>query len=109
MNGSTTGEPAKKFVGTGFPTSGAKKIWHDLGKVHRGDDLPAVIEICPTHEEKAWYMEDKRHRDGGKPAVVTVRQSHVHYEWWEHGKKLREERVDNSGDSAAKRQRLGDE
>ena len=54
-------------------------------------------------------MEDKRHRDGGKPAVVTVRQSHVHYEWWEHGKKLREERVDNSGDSAAKRQRLGDE
>jgi hypothetical protein len=56
--------------------------WHSHGKLHRDNDLPAVIV---NFKCKRWYQYDKLHREGGQPAVLTFNGG---AQWWEHGKLL---------------------
>ena len=54
--------------------------WYDEnGKLHREDDLPALIMpqiymYGKPHvaERRYWYKHGKLHRDGDKPAVITI-------------------------------------
>lgn len=46
---------------------GGTKRWFKNRKVHRDNDLPAVIE---ANGDMLWYQNGKLHREGGKPAVV---------------------------------------
>lgn len=41
------------------------------GRIHRDEDLPAVIEWSDdgTLLTEEWWQENKRHREGGKPAI----------------------------------------
>lgn len=44
-------------------------IWYSNGKIHRDDDLPAIIFANGLHQ---WYKNGKLHRDGDKPAHVYL-------------------------------------
>lgn len=44
------------------------KIWYNHGKIHRGNDKPAVIHSDGTKE---WYIDGKCNRLGNKPALIT--------------------------------------
>jgi hypothetical protein len=42
--------------------------WADAdGRLHRDDDLPALVWSCGLRKE--WYWHGERHRDGDLPAV----------------------------------------
>lgn len=49
------------------------------GRVHRGDDLPAIIWSGGT---RAWWINGKQHRYDGKPAVIWP---YGRKEKWVHG------------------------
>jgi hypothetical protein len=44
----------------------SQQIWYLNGKIHRDDDLPAVINSNGT---QIWYQHGKTHRDGDQPAI----------------------------------------
>lgn len=56
--------------------------WYQNGKLHRDDDLPAVVEN--DGEKKKWYQNGVLHRDS-KPAVMCE----VGEEWWRNGHRHR--------------------
>ncbi len=56
--------------------------WHRFGRLHRGDDKPAVIDDNGSQE---WYIHGKRHRDDDKPAYITKYSS----DWYRNGKRWR--------------------
>ena len=60
------------------------KEWYMDGKLHRGDDLPAIEH---SNGDREWYAADRRHRDGGMPAIVDVDGGK---EWYVCGKLHRE-------------------
>ncbi len=43
------------------------KVWKQKGKIHRDNDLPAVINNDGT---KRWYRNGALHRDNDMPAVI---------------------------------------
>lgn len=47
-------------------------IWRQDEKLHRDDDLPAVIREDGTRE---WYRDGLRHRENG-PARVSIFEEH---------------------------------
>ena len=64
-----------------------KTIWKRNGRLHRGDDKPAVISNSGKQE---WWINGKRHRDNDKPAIVHEfnygGEYHIYKEWWFNGK-----------------------
>ncbi len=50
------------------------------GRLHRDNDLPAVI--C-TNKTRKWYQHNKLHRDNDLPAIIWADGSQ---EWYYHGK-----------------------
>lgn len=60
------------------------KEWYLGGKLHRGDDLPAVEMANGTKE---WWQDGKRHREGGLPAVERADGTK---EWYLNGNLHRE-------------------
>jgi len=71
----------KHACGTGvvFRPNGVQE-WYKDGKLHRDDDLPAVIR---TNGKREWYRLGKLHRDNNLPAVVYADESRA---WFVHGK-----------------------
>jgi hypothetical protein len=55
------------------------RSWMLYGKWHRENDLPAVIR---GNGARYWYYQGKLHRDNGKPAIIHKNMSR---EWWVHG------------------------
>jgi antitoxin component YwqK of YwqJK toxin-antitoxin module len=50
--------------------------WYKNGKLHRDDDMPAIIEPAKSRPEKCgvtltWMQNGKIHRDGDQPAMVS--------------------------------------
>lgn len=62
-----------------------KRSWYRDGKLHRDDDLPAVIEADGS---QMWYQHGKLHRRGDRPAVVWANGSQ---HWWKRGMLHRED------------------
>lgn len=62
-----------------------KVSFYRNGKLHRDNDLPAVIYISG---EQIWYKNGLKHRDNDLPAIVIKGSNHK--EWWQHGKCHRE-------------------
>jgi hypothetical protein len=48
-------------------TNGSEKYWFKSGKIHRDNDLPAIV----YHNRCEWWMYGLRHRLGDKPAIIT--------------------------------------
>jgi len=50
------------------------KVWDEItkwyldGKIHRGNNLPAIEYISSANGYKAWYVNGLRHRENG-PAI----------------------------------------
>ena len=63
--------------------SGAKK-WFSMGKLHRNNDLPAVIY---SYDEHRWYKMDLLHRENDLPAIVY---KNLYYAWYLNNKKHRD-------------------
>jgi len=59
--------------------------WYYNGKLHRGNDQPAVIYADGSRE---WWRHGELHRVG-QPAVIHG--DDVKREWWQHGKLYRED------------------
>ena len=57
--------------------NGRHQEWYKDGKLHREDDLPAIMN--PYYQE--WWINGKRHRDGNRPAIID---SDIQ-EWWKNG------------------------
>ena len=55
------------------------RCWHKNGKLHRDDDLPAVIHSDGTKE---WWFNGLRHRGNDQPAIIC---SNGFMEWWDYG------------------------
>jgi hypothetical protein len=55
-----------------------------FGKLHRENDLPAVIYKDNT---KLWFINDKPHRDGDLPAVISGGRE----EWYKYGHRHRDD------------------
>ena len=87
----TCGEPAAILN-----HCGQRITWMKHGKLHRSNDLPAVVNTC-THvvpnylDKKEWYKNDKLHRSNDKPAEIeyNVDGSIANQSWWVDGKKIR--------------------
>lgn len=62
------------------------EVWRKNGKIHRDEDLPAIIHSDGT---QAWYKMGKRHRDGDKPAIVA--QKGRYKAWFKNGKRHRDD------------------
>jgi antitoxin component YwqK of YwqJK toxin-antitoxin module len=62
------------------------KYWYKNGKIHRDDDLPAVVCYNST---KYWYQNGKLHRDNNLPAVI-MRNGDKY--WYENGNPVRYEK-----------------
>lgn len=45
------------------------RVWRRLGKIHRGNDKPAIMHSNGAME---WWQNNERKRDGGKPVIVTA-------------------------------------
>ena len=43
--------------------------WYNKGKIHRNNDLPA--QILFDKKEKEWYENGKIHRGNGLPAIIS--------------------------------------
>jgi hypothetical protein len=65
------------------------KMWFFNGKVHRGDDFPAITYTTGTRNEK-WYKNGLLHRDGDLPAIIRVSESFNCQIWYKNGKRHRE-------------------
>lgn len=48
----------------------------DYGRIHRDDDLPAIIHYHPNGKihVKIWYKDNIPHRDNGKPAYKVYNE-----------------------------------
>ena len=63
------------------------KIWKNSeGKLHRDNDLPAVIGVSDLH---VWYQNGYRCRDNDLPARIW---SDGLCEWWTNGAFIKEKR-----------------
>ncbi len=62
--------------------NGEENWWH-LGKLHRDNDLPAIVNVNGTEE---WFKEGLKHRDNDMPAVVHPNGTK---EWWQNNKRHR--------------------
>ena len=60
--------------------------WYQNGKLHRDDDLPAVI--CGIGQE--WYQNGLRHRDNDLPAVICADGTK---KWYLNGKIQEDKRI----------------
>ncbi len=60
------------------------KYWHQHGKLHRDNDLPARID---NDGYQVWYQHGQVHRDNDKPAVVWIGHTQA---WFQHGKRHRD-------------------
>ncbi len=58
-------------------------MWYQHGKLHRDNDLPAVIY---TNGTQMWYQHGKLHRDNDLPAVIY---SDGAVEYWINDKRIR--------------------
>lgn len=88
-----------------------EKKWYCMGKLHRNNDLPAIIESDGSrywyqHGEKHrendlptvilasgsqwWYQHGERHRDNDKPAITYASGDQ---EWYKHGKLIKKEKL----------------
>lgn len=56
-----------------------RRQWWKYGYKHRADDQPAVV--VPGYKQE-WWMHGRLHRDGNKPAVVWHSGT---LEWWQNG------------------------
>ena len=63
---------------------GKYEKWYYKNKIHRDNDLPAVIR---SNGDQEWYQNGKLHRDNDLPAIINVNNSVIWYErWYQHGK-----------------------
>lgn len=45
-------------------------IWYnEFGQIHRGNDLPAVID---ANGDQEWFVNDRKHRENNLPAAVCT-------------------------------------
>jgi len=58
------------------------------GRLHRENELPAVINKDGTHR---WYKNGQCHRENDLPAIIW---NDGHKEWWINGEFIRRERPD---------------
>lgn len=69
--------------------------WYKDGKLHRDNDLPAIIEIFDNEKlfHEAWYMNGKRHRKYNHASVFYYHHSNgkKFESWWKNGELHREE------------------
>lgn len=65
-------------------TDTESRYWYLNNKLHREDDLPAMIW---ENGVLRWYVHGKLHRDGDLPAIVWAGGDQ---EWWQHGKRHRD-------------------
>jgi len=56
------------------------QCWYKNGKLHRDNDLPAIIT---PNEKKYWYKNGVRHRDNDLPAVILANGDQF---WYQNGK-----------------------
>jgi antitoxin component YwqK of YwqJK toxin-antitoxin module len=55
------------------------KYWYKNGKLHRDNDLPAIIyKLFQDEEEQYWFKNGKLHRDNDLPAII----SSIGYQGW---------------------------
>ena len=59
--------------------------WYQHNRLHRDNDLPALVDVCNSIKE--WHQRGELHRDNDLPAVI----SGLHTEWWQHGQLHREQ------------------
>ena len=59
--------------------TGYAKEWYVNDKLHRENDLPAIVH---ANGDKEWFVHGLRHRDNDLPAVVDVNGGR---EWYVHG------------------------
>jgi hypothetical protein len=64
------------------------QMWYDHGKIHRDDDMPAVIDNgkpgCQSY--KKWYKHGRLHRCGDLPALVKIKTAgSSRQEWYVDG------------------------
>ena len=59
------------------------QYWHQNGKHHRNNDLPAVIY---ADGNKHWYQNGELHRDNDMPAVICADGTQY---WYKNGKCIR--------------------
>ena len=59
-------------------------LWFKNGKLHRDDDLPAVLWLDGT---RAWYQNGETHRDNDKPAFINPWGDQ---HWYQNGLRHRE-------------------
>lgn len=62
-----------------YKFSDGTKAWYKNNKLHRDDDLPAVIWADGT---KLWYQNGVLHRDNNLPAVIFADGKE---EWYQFG------------------------
>jgi len=69
-----------------FPGKRGSLEWYVRGRLHRNDDLPAVIR---SDGKQSWYRHGQRHRDNGLPAVINL--VHGVQKWYVAGNLHRDE------------------
>jgi len=61
-----------------------RRCWYRDGQLHRGGDLPAVIQV---NGSQRWYKDGKKHRDGDLPAEIWA--DGVQF-WYKDGQRHRD-------------------
>ena len=56
-----------------------RRIWYNLGRIHRDNDKPAVIY---RDQARLWFKNGKLHRDNDLPAVI---KNNGTKEWYKNG------------------------
>lgn len=61
------------------PAVASKSIekWYYIGKIHRDNDLPAIIR---ANGSTCWYNMNKLHRDNDLPAIINEDKKYWYYE-----------------------------
>lgn len=57
--------------------------WYNDGKLHRDNDLPAIIRV----EYQEWYKNGQKHRDGDLPSKIWACGDQ---QWYKNGKMHRD-------------------
>jgi len=60
-----------------------EKHWYKRGKLHRDNDLPAII----SNDCQVWFKNSKRHRENDQPAIIWGEGTK---EWYQNDKRHRE-------------------
>lgn len=55
------------------------QVWYNHGNIHCKDDLPAIID---ADGDQYWYKNGKLHREDDKPSVI---HSNGDQQWYKHG------------------------